>query len=178
MIVPNCKSYSFDRFMGKFFPEKKVLNISHRPKSKYLPNDCYENVKKHISQNGGDIVYGWSIWEWPQVFIEAFHHALWKNPKGRLIDISPDDTTLFPYRLFVEEPDAIFADEMPRYQNKRMLLNDDPLIGEFITTCEEFDKALAQINPGQYGYVTETPELMLIRLKRDNLQREIRQKYP
>lgn len=97
-------------------------------------------------------------------------------------EIPKDDLLIFPliipYRLFVEEPDAIFTDEMPRYQNKRMLLNDDPLIEEFINTCEEFDKALAQINPGQYGYVTETPELMLIRLKRDNLQREIRQKYP
>jgi hypothetical protein len=51
-----------------------------------------------VARDGGEILYGWAIWEWPRVFIEAEHHAVWSKG-GCLTDVTPQvppaDTILF-----------------------------------------------------------------------------------
>ena len=42
-----------------------------------------------VEKNGGGFQYGWQIWEWPDVMIEAEFHAVWNSPQGILIDITP-----------------------------------------------------------------------------------------
>ena len=48
-----------------------------------------DGVREKIKREGGSIVFGWVIWEWPNVLLTAEFHAVWKDPKGALIDITP-----------------------------------------------------------------------------------------
>lgn len=68
--------------------------------------DCIENVARKMMKDGGGFQMGWAIWEWPQVMLEAEFWAVWVNPDGQWIDVTPrargeqilfiaDDTTKF-----------------------------------------------------------------------------------
>ena len=55
---------------------------------RYKPQQCFINVLHRVRENGGSCLYGWVIWQSPY-FIEAEHHAVWKAPDGRVLDITP-----------------------------------------------------------------------------------------
>lgn len=53
-------------------------------------NDCFNCVRQKVVREGGRIQFGWSIWEWPKVYIEAEHHAVYAPPDiSELLDITP-----------------------------------------------------------------------------------------
>lgn len=51
--------------------------------------DCIENVARKIMKDGGDFQFGWAIWEWPEVMLEAEFWVVWVNHDGQLIDVTP-----------------------------------------------------------------------------------------
>ena len=78
------------------------------------------------------------IWEWPGVYIEAEHHAVWEpSPGAPLIDITPSEEAE-ARRLFVRDDAAIydFQNEGVLRENRRRALNDDPLVEAFFRTAE------------------------------------------
>lgn len=62
--------------------------IPVKPAPDAQPSECFNNVADRVARDGGSLVYGWLIWEWPRVFIEAEHHAIWEKD-GMLVDITP-----------------------------------------------------------------------------------------
>lgn len=52
-------------------------------------NECFSLVADRVKEQGGNAVIGWSIWEWPTLFVEGERHAVWKTSTGDLVDISP-----------------------------------------------------------------------------------------
>jgi len=50
---------------------------------------CNVGVLEKTKADGGTIRYGWCIWEYPGVWLIAEFHAVWVNPTGALIDITP-----------------------------------------------------------------------------------------
>ena len=83
-----------------------------RPRADSIENDCFENVRRQIAAEGGEIVHGWRIYGFPELFLEAEFHAVWKSPRGDLLDVSlpPEEGTariVFfpdPTRSFQGEP--------------------------------------------------------------------------
>ncbi len=55
-----------------------------------LIDHCYVNVETQISQAGGHGLYGWKILEFPGLFLQAIHHAVWIDRRNRMIDVTPD----------------------------------------------------------------------------------------
>ncbi len=57
------------------------------------------DVPLFAEKNGGDVQFGWIIWECPKVALEAEFHACWISGKDTLVDIVPkpdnEKTTLF-----------------------------------------------------------------------------------
>lgn len=53
-------------------------------------DQCYVNVVKHVARAGGHGLYGWKILEFPGLFLQAIHHAVWVNKNSRMIDVTPD----------------------------------------------------------------------------------------
>lgn len=54
-----------------------------------LFNWCSDGVLEKVSNEGGGIRFGWTIWEWPKILLTAEFHAVWITPSGELIDITP-----------------------------------------------------------------------------------------
>jgi len=50
---------------------------------------CSDGVASKVANSGGSAVFGWTIWEWPKLFLTAEFHCVWKNHDDRLIDITP-----------------------------------------------------------------------------------------
>jgi hypothetical protein len=50
---------------------------------------CNVGVLEKIKADGGTIRFGWNIWEYPGVYLNAEFHAVWVSPAGELIDITP-----------------------------------------------------------------------------------------
>jgi hypothetical protein len=53
-----------------------------------IPNECFPNVVRKVTIDGGQIVYGWQIWK-GELICEAEFHAVWRSSNGNLIDITP-----------------------------------------------------------------------------------------
>jgi len=143
---------------------------------------CFQNVRSHVSKHGGSIVFGWSISEWPGIFIEAEHHAVWEPPIGRpLIDVTPSGLPGISATLFLEDELATydFGNEASRRRNRRVALRDDPLITEFIRAAERLDDFMNKL-PG-IGEIEVTPteaiELAGINEEIQILQLRLEMKY-
>lgn len=98
------------------------------------PNDCFQCTRRKVARDGGRIQFGWTIWEWPRVYVEAEHHAVYEpQGGGQWMDITPSAFPEIRRRLFLPDPSAVydFENEGILRDNQRLALNDDPLIKEF-----------------------------------------------
>jgi len=142
-----------------------------------IPMDCFINVDKAIQQGGGEIVYGWQIWETlPGVMMEAEFHAVWKNPDGTMYDVTPHIFDGIEHILFLPDPNRTYAGK--QIDNLRIALVKDKLVEQFIKNAKRRYKAL---NAGdlayQHGVIAATPEMQQINRKFQQLEAEIKQKY-
>jgi hypothetical protein len=69
--------------------EQEPTFVPLRPLVGKPPDECFTIIPEHIVAYGGKQHIGWSIWEWPKVFIEAEFHCIWESPEGNFIDLTP-----------------------------------------------------------------------------------------
>jgi hypothetical protein len=98
------------------------------------PLDCFESVARHVILHGGRACYGWQLWEWPSLFLEAEFHAVWRNPSDALHDITPKPEPVHEI-LFLPDPARAF--EGRRVNNVRVALSEDPHVREFLQACDD-----------------------------------------
>ena len=58
-----------------------------------LPVRCLSRgdfVRVAPTPDGGRIRHGWRLREWPDILLTAVRHAVWEEPDGTLVDITPD----------------------------------------------------------------------------------------
>lgn len=59
------------------------------PRTKNMTvGECYQNVRETVAKFEGEVQLGYAICLWPGKYIEALHHAVWRNPQGRLEDVT------------------------------------------------------------------------------------------
>ncbi|MDD4050609.1 MAG: SEC-C metal-binding domain-containing protein [candidate division Zixibacteria bacterium] len=107
--------------------------------------DCRDNVMRRIGQCGGAIQFGWAIWEWPKVLLEAEFHAIWQSPEGEYIDITPKPI-MVERILFLPDNIRRYDDNWDgkRYLNVRRPLTRDPIVKEYIRTFDEYDRCIEE----------------------------------
>ena len=112
--------------------------------------ECTRNVHKKIMRAGGQIRFGWVIWEIPNIMIEAIYHAIWISPQGEPIDITPKKQENAERILFLEDSKDKYNDGLSfrRIDKVRKPLSDDPLVVEFIEICEEMFEFEEKVSPG------------------------------
>lgn len=150
---------------AKVAPRQTPLYVPVHPEPGAQANECFPNVEAKIEKNGGTIVYGWLLWEWPNVLVEAEFHAVWRSLDGNLIDITP--------KADGEEKVLFVTDERRTYRgvsidNVRIALRDDLLIHHFIKISEYIVKVMNRGESAQQcGYVSipadEIEPLLLFR---------------
>ncbi len=85
--TPKTIDQTVTDFCLKINPDYSPRSVQVVPAKDSKNLDCFYNVQNQVKIHGGKIAYGWVIWVWPKVFIEAEHHAVWEND-GKLVDIT------------------------------------------------------------------------------------------
>ncbi len=108
-------------------------------------DDCFEDVRRQVEQHGGSIQHGWTIWEWPGIFIEGEFHAVWRDPNGDLIDVTPKKDGEKQI-LFAPDPTRVFSGR--RIDNIRLATGRDPRIKELLKIKEDYSRHLGRLTKG------------------------------
>ena len=146
--------------------DSSPVSVPLQPLSDAPPNECFHVVKQHIAVNGGRQVFGWSIWEWPGVYLEAEFHSIWETPDGILIDVTPKQIHSDAI-TFLHEPKKQY--EGRQVNNVRKPLVDSLTVRKFIEANNRIFNAL---NKGAAKYRNEvamTPELARAYRERERL---------
>ncbi|GEP94511.1 SEC-C domain-containing protein [Chitinophaga cymbidii] len=81
--------------------EYEMLHVPVIPLENAQINFCYKNVAQKVLLKGGRLQYGWIVIQ-SQFTVDAIHHAVWENPLGNLIDVTPS-TPAFDNTLFIPD---------------------------------------------------------------------------
>jgi hypothetical protein len=102
-------------FLREHFDDAAVLRV---PRTRSMaPDQCYANVADLVSRSGGMAVLGWALRQFPGRWLEATHHAVWKNPSGGLEDVTPTAIQA-AHSLFIEANDQPFSGMPPAVPSK------------------------------------------------------------
>ena len=86
-----------------------------------LPSRCFENVRAVVRQSGGSFQHGWRMREQATAYVEGEFYAVWRDPEGALIDVTPradGQTTI----LFLPETQTAWQGE--DVESRRMMLHE------------------------------------------------------
>lgn len=86
-------------------------------------------VADKVAADGGRCVFGWAIWEFPGVLIEAEFHAVWEGDDGTQLDVAARPL-MFPVITFL--PDPVRTYQGRQVDNVRKPLSSDPRVRELI----------------------------------------------
>lgn len=140
-------------------------------------NECFPLVEAVVSKNGGNRLLGWSLWEFPGVFVEAEFHAVWESPSGQLLDVTPKDRPVERI-LFLPDRGATYSGR--QINNVRRTLTADPCVPRYLAT---FDAEFELLNRGaradQHGEIeltdVEASEYARIQAQRVSLHSKVLQ---
>lgn len=132
--TPPLADKHIQRLIARIVPGGQPVYLDVRPEASAIPAECFANVAAKVAADGGSIVHGWQLWEWPHVLVEAEFHAVWRAPDGTLHEITPkhdgDDRI-----LFVPDPRRTFSGTP--IDNVRVAVRDDLLVHHFIAVAEK-----------------------------------------
>ncbi|WP_319414605.1 SEC-C domain-containing protein [uncultured Cohaesibacter sp.] len=130
-------------------PDASPQFVPVRPAIEAEQNECFLNVETRIKSEGGSLVNGWCIWLWPQVFIEAEHHGVWKTVEGKLIDVSPKPQNEKKI-VFLEDPSFAFSEvTFERVDNIRLNLTTDKDVQTFLDISAEYAAFIEKHSSGR-----------------------------
>lgn len=99
LVEPFCKSY-----LGNRQPVAVPVTGGGQP------GQCYRNVEARIAQAGGDRQYGYMLLMWPNRFVEALHHSVWRRPLGDFEDLTGPPVPTFRSDTITFVPAEMVAD--------------------------------------------------------------------
>jgi hypothetical protein len=67
--------------------EPTYMPVVHSPGARV--GRCWENVGTAVRRDGGQRIYGWTVWARPHLYLTAEFHAIWQNANGELVDPTP-----------------------------------------------------------------------------------------
>jgi len=97
-IVPSAVTEVIEALAAELGPLPPV-HVTLRKDDHAIYGWPEDGIAEKIRADGGSIRFGWRMREWPGVLLTAEPHAVWVDPEGTLIDVTPDvkdgDTSLF-----------------------------------------------------------------------------------
>lgn len=114
-------------------PENGPFFLKVTPEEAAKPLACTLNVEDKIQKEGGSAVYGWKIWEWYGLMIEAEFHTVWRSADGDLYDITPNEGG---YEKVLFLPDESIRYEGKQINNVRRSLSGNSKVQSYIEAHE------------------------------------------
>ena len=132
-VTPAQISPSILSLCAQLAPGEIPLYVDVTPIAGAPINECFPLVAERINELGGSAVLGWSIWEWPTLFVEGEFHAVWKTSTGDLVDITPKAASISRI-LFLPGPNSQYEGRLVR--NTRVPIANHRPVLQFIAACE------------------------------------------
>ena len=150
--TPDSVTSAIIALCNQLSPGNKPAYIPITPTAGSECGYCFQAVLAQVELTGGRMQTGWAIWEWPGVYIEAEHHAVYEPASGSpCIDVTPSSTPEDSRRLFLPDDDAIYGEGLRR-DNKRRPLTNDPNVREFCQLAAERTRIMNTV--GGHGLVS------------------------
>ena len=146
-VTPPLQNQATAEFVRQLKDDAVALLV---PRSrKRLPiGGCYWNVAAVAEKKGGAAVLGWQILWWRQRYFRAMHHAVWRGPDGKLVDVTEPSPTDQRSKVTVFVPDdriQVSLDRSPGVPNHIAALGDGPVTKALIEAQMELDAAGAAL---------------------------------
>lgn len=132
MLIPqpgNPESAHVLDFCRHVVQDQTPVVIPYKPLLGKPVRECFSIVPEHIIAHGGKQLIGWAVWETPGMLIEAEFHAVWQDPQGNLVDLTPRGTH-YQTTLFLPDPGREYCGR--QIDNFRRPLVDDPDVARFV----------------------------------------------
>jgi len=179
MQTPRSIRPSLLHFCNSIVVNQQPLYVEVNPLLNQPVNECFTVIPKHIATHGGKQIFGWTIWEWLNVMVEAEFHTIWCTDDV-MVDISPkeDDIMQILFRnkvLFLPDPCRKY--EGRQVDNIRKPLRGDKRIRRF---CQMAHDLFLATNEGDLAYKREfhvTPRIQKIRNDMLQLYMSLTRKY-
>ena len=182
-VLPSAGATHVQAFCESVSPGERPILLPVRAEAESEPGECFYNARRRVESEGGCIRFGWALWEWPRVFIEAEHHAVHESTDGSLTDVTPstdDDPQVA--RLFLPDDKAIFDFEhaAARRDNIRRPLTADAQIEEYLAIGTDLISATI-LNTPVKGRMTasgaDATHIQSLARRSNQLKREIAMRY-
>lgn len=132
---------------NEIVPGAAPIWVPVEPAPDALRGECFHNVIKMTDAKGGEILYGWKIWEWPRVFLEAEHHAVWSRG-STLLDITPQPRE-GAKALFLPDPERIYDfAKNKRIKNIKRSIGQFSSIEEMIAVTDHYSDEIEKHSVG------------------------------
>jgi len=119
-------------FCGEITSAAMPEYIQVEPDHTGIHGECFSNVRDRVKSEGGSIVYGWTIWEWPGVLLEAEFHSIWEDRDGARIDVTPKPDGERQILFLPDRSQEFDFETRQRRDNIRKALSQEPDVLEFI----------------------------------------------
>ena len=113
-----------------------VVPVSPAPYAKV--NGCFPAVKEKVNRDGGSMLLGWTLRK-GSFLMSAEFHAVWKSPRGELLDVTPKGTLMPDGRYLINPVDNILFVPAPhakyegrQVENVNLNFSGNPLADDFI----------------------------------------------
>jgi len=126
--VPNISDSNVLKILKLIRLDSSPVKVIYKPENFCKKNFCFPNIDQKIKRDGGQIVYGWQLWE-HDFMIEAEFHAVWKSPQGNMLDITPKQMSE-DHIVFVEDLKMKYEDK--QVDNFRIKTIDNALVDDYI----------------------------------------------
>lgn len=151
--TPSSVSDEVRRFCERVVPGQEAKYVPVSPAHGAEAHNCFINVERVIAANGGEIAYGWIIWE-GKVLWDAEFHGCWVPPDNwlggtiKMLDVTPKPDGESQI-LFLPDPKRKWDGHTP-VQNVTVGKYDHPAVAALIAACDEKHKLFMRhwVGPG------------------------------
>ena len=146
--TPNALNAQIASFCGTLSSETPQF-ISVTEDVHGLYGWCSIGVQRKVQADGGAAVFGWTIWQWAGLFLNAEFHSVWRSPAGKLEDITPKPQGELQILFVPDLNHPADFDFTQRPRNRRIRLyraDDDPVV------LAEIEGKVANLRGAQRAY--------------------------
>lgn len=174
MRVPRLREPYVRLFCRRVVPGGLPCMVQHEPLPGAPQKECFRIVPEQVAAHGGEQVVGWALWEWRKVMLVAEFHAVWRDPNGHLVDLTPRPTQLHKI-AFVADPQRDYKGV--QVDNVRQPLGKDPRITRLIAFEERITALMNEGDLAQQHGVEGAAEVGDIQDQMTQLQAALVERY-
>lgn len=142
-VTPAELSPALHALIDSLRPGTEPVYVDVKPREGTHPDAPFAAVDEQVREQGGERVAGWVLRVLPGLFAEAEFYAVWRDPQGSLIDVTPKRRPSARV-LFLADPSRPVDGR--QVSNLRRPLAADPLVEAYLAS---FDRMFALMTRGE-----------------------------